>query len=73
MALNTNELKHEVNAIGLLVSGGLDSSILLEHLLDAGRKVRPLYIRSGLCWQAAEELALKRLLNAVGADRKSVV
>ncbi|HEV7223028.1 MAG TPA: 7-cyano-7-deazaguanine synthase [Pirellulales bacterium] len=69
MALNTNELKHEVNAIGLLVSGGLDSSILLEHLLDAGRKVRPLYIRSGLCWQAAEELALKRLLNAVGARR----
>lgn len=69
MALNTNELKHEVNAIGLLVSGGLDSSILLEHLLDAGRKVRPLYIRSGLCWQAAEELALKRLLNTVGARR----
>jgi 7-cyano-7-deazaguanine synthase len=69
MALNADELKHEENAIGLLVSGGLDSSILLEHLLDAGRKVRPLYIRSGLCWQTAEELALKRLLNAVGARR----
>jgi 7-cyano-7-deazaguanine synthase len=69
MALNINKLKHEVNAIGLLVSGGLDSSILLQHLLDAGRKVKPLYIRSGLCWQAAEELALKRFLNAVGIRR----
>lgn len=68
MALN-EELKHEVNAIGLLASGGLDSSILLKHLLDAGRRVRPLYIRSGLCWQAAEELALKRFLNAVGGRR----
>jgi 7-cyano-7-deazaguanine synthase len=69
LTLNADEWKHDVNAIGLLVSGGLDSSILLKHLLDVGRYVMPLYIRSGLCWQAAEELALKRFLSAVGARR----
>ena len=31
--------------IGLLLSGGLDSSILLGHLLAHGRRVQPFYIR----------------------------
>ncbi len=65
MALNTNALKHELNVIGLLASGGLDSSILLSHLLDLGWRVKPFYIRSGLCWQAAEKIALERYLVAV--------
>jgi 7-cyano-7-deazaguanine synthase len=51
--------------IGLLVSGGLDSSILLAHLLAGGRQVRPFYVRSGLVWQAAELRALGRYLAAV--------
>jgi 7-cyano-7-deazaguanine synthase len=69
MALNTNELKHELNVIGLLASGGLDSSILISHLLDLGWRVKPFYIRSGLCWQAAEKIALERYLVAV-ADQQ---
>ena len=69
MALNTNELKHELNVIGLLASGGLDSSILLSHLLDLGWRVKPFYIRSGLCWQVAEKIALERYLVAV-ADQQ---
>ena len=55
--------------VGLLASGGLDSSILLAQLLKVGRRVKPLYIRSGLCWQAAEKMALDRYLDAV-ADRQ---
>jgi 7-cyano-7-deazaguanine synthase len=53
--------------IGLLVSGGLDSSILLAHLLALGRRVRPFYIRSGLIWQAAELRGLRRYLAALRA------
>ena len=69
MALNTNVSKHELNVIGLLASGGLDSSILLSHLLDLGWRVKPFYIRSGLCWQAAEKIALERYLVAVAGPR----
>ena len=69
MAPNTNELKHEVNAIGLLVSGGLDSSILLKHMLDVGRRVKPLYVQSGLCWEAVERAALNNYLDAVRVPR----
>jgi 7-cyano-7-deazaguanine synthase len=69
MAPNTNELKHARSVIGLLASGGLDSSILLSHLLDLGWRVKPFYIRSGLCWQAAEKNALEQFLVAM-ADRQ---
>ena len=57
----------ESEIIGVLVSGGLDSSILIKCLLDAGQRVKPFYIRSGLCWQAEEERSLRRYLDAVAA------
>ena len=41
-------------AIGLLLSGGLDSSILLGWLLGQDRDVRPIYIRSDLVWGREE-------------------
>ncbi|HUE73728.1 MAG TPA: 7-cyano-7-deazaguanine synthase [Pirellulaceae bacterium] len=56
-------------AIGVLASGGLDSSILVAHLLDRGRRVRPFYIRTGLVWQEHELAALRRLLRAIGGRR----
>ena len=55
----------ESEIIGVLASGGLDSSILIKCLLDAGQRVKPFYIRSGLCWQPQEERSLKRYLDAV--------
>lgn len=51
--------------IGVLVSGGLDSSILLVHLLDHGRRVQPFYVRSQLAWEATELAWLRRFLDAV--------
>lgn len=54
--------------LGLLVSGGLDSSILLAHLLDQGWAVQPFYIRSGLSWEDDERRLLARFL----AHRKQV-
>lgn len=69
MAVNTKELKHEAEVVGLLASGGLDSSILLMHLLDEGRRVQPIYIQSGLCWQTAEQIALQGYLDEVSVPQ----
>ena len=54
---------------GILASGGLDSSILLAHLLEAGRRVQPLYIWFGLAWQHAELESLRRFLSAMDSPR----
>ncbi|MCR4412401.1 MAG: 7-cyano-7-deazaguanine synthase [Thermoguttaceae bacterium] len=55
--------------VGVLMSGGLDSSILLGSLLREGRCVQPLYIRSSLAWETAEHGALCRFLAAVASPR----
>ena len=54
--------------IGVLASGGLDSSILIGHLLRDGQRVQPFYIRTGLVWQAEELPALERFLAAVATN-----
>jgi 7-cyano-7-deazaguanine synthase len=46
----------------VLTSGGLDSCILINHLLRQGRLVQPIYVRSGLIWEPAELQALQRYL-----------
>ena len=51
--------------IGVLASGGLDSSILLAHLLASGRRVRPFYVRSGLSWETTELSWLRKFLEAI--------
>ena len=50
--------------IGVLVSGGLDSAVLLCRLAPA-RRLLPLYLRCGLRWEAAEMAWLRRFLQAV--------
>ena len=52
-------------AIGVLASGGLDSAILVGQLLGQRRRVQPIYIRTGLVWEAEELPALRRFLGAV--------
>lgn len=54
---------------GLLLSGGLDSCILLGHLLDEGHRVQPFYIRSQLVWQGEELLAVERFRRALSCPR----
>jgi 7-cyano-7-deazaguanine synthase len=51
------------STIGMMLSGGLDSSILLGHLLVEGYRVRPFYVRSGLFWEEAELSAAGRFLG----------
>jgi 7-cyano-7-deazaguanine synthase len=51
--------------LAILVSGGLDSAILVGETLRAGRKVHPLYVRSGLIWEAVELDYLRRYLDAL--------
>ena len=47
----------------VLVSSGLDSAVLLAHEA-AHYEVRPVYVRCGLAWEAAELRMLSRLVAA---------
>jgi 7-cyano-7-deazaguanine synthase len=53
------------NTVGVLLSGGLDSSILLGDLMLHGQRVQPFFIRSGLAWQREELAAVKQFLRAI--------
>lgn len=57
------------NSIGVLYSGGVDSAVLVGHLLDQGRRVRPMYVRSHLHWEQAELAAARRFLAALAGPR----
>lgn len=57
------------SSLGLLFSGGLDSSILLGELLHQGRYVQPIYVRSGLFWEAEELRAADAFLGAAACTR----
>jgi 7-cyano-7-deazaguanine synthase len=57
------------STIGVLFSGGLDSSILLAHLLGQGHTIRPFYVRSRLVWEALELAACRQFLQALRCDR----
>lgn len=48
-----------------LVSGGLDSAIMLQWLVVSGWEIVPLYCRFGLRWETAELFWLKRLLRTL--------
>jgi len=52
-------------ATAVLISGGLDSAVLLaEEASRAGTDfVQPIYVSVGLAWEAAEQAALRELLD----------
>ncbi|MHB8902010.1 MAG: 7-cyano-7-deazaguanine synthase [Thermoguttaceae bacterium] len=58
----------ETAMIGLLLSGGLDSCILLGDLVRRGHRVLPIYVDSSLVWQGAELGCLRRFLRALGCE-----
>lgn len=53
----------------VLVSGGVDSSVLAAEMLERGYEVHPLYVRSGFYWEKAELHWLKALLRAFRGPR----
>ena len=57
------------STVGLLLSGGLDSSILLGHLLEKGYRVRPFYVDSQLFWQRDELSAASEFVETLDCQR----
>ncbi len=53
--------------LAVLVSGGLDSAVLLAEAARAYPAVYPLYVRTGLFWEAVERTYLDRFLHAIRA------
>lgn len=53
-------------SIAVLASGGLDSALLIGDLART-RVVHPVYIESGMRWEAEEKRALSRFLSALAA------
>jgi 7-cyano-7-deazaguanine synthase len=57
----------ENGPLGVLVSGGLDSAVLLGTAARRHPAVYPVYVRSGLAWEAVEREHLERFLAALAA------
>lgn len=55
------------SATGVLISGGLDSSILLASLVERGHLVQPFYIRSGVVWERQEMTAARKFVSALAS------
>jgi 7-cyano-7-deazaguanine synthase len=51
--------------LAVLVSGGLDSAVLLAEAARAYPAVVPVYVRVGSFWEGAEEAHLRRFLAAI--------
>jgi 7-cyano-7-deazaguanine synthase len=52
-----------------LVSGGLESAVLIDELLAAGHTVIPCYVEGGHIWEGEEKRALQQLLEAMAHER----
>jgi 7-cyano-7-deazaguanine synthase len=50
---------------GLLLSGGIDSAILLDDLLGRDWEVVPFYVRTDCVWQSCEMAAVEQFLAAI--------
>jgi len=48
----------------VLLSGGVDSTVLLAEELSTGARVLPIHVRCGLAWEDAEARAIDRLMAA---------
>ncbi len=60
--------------VGVLVSGGLDSAILVAEEALSGHEVTPIYCREGLFWEEVEIAWLHRFLGSIRrANLRSLV
>jgi len=53
------------DSVAVLMSGGLDSAILLGEALRTSAQICPLYVRCGLHWEAVELEYVRRYLEAL--------
>jgi len=51
----------------VLVSGGVDSAVLVWRALQDGSDVQPVYVRAGMAWEEVEHSCLKRYLGAIAS------
>ena len=60
-------ITHATNSVttGLMLSGGLDSAILLGRLLDQGHDVQPFYVSTGCRWELVERQAVEHFLRVL--------
>lgn len=56
---------HPAEPVAVLVSGGLDSAVLLAEAVQAGVDVHPVYVRTGMHWEPVEQQFLHRFLVAI--------
>ncbi len=55
--------------LAVLVSGGVDSAVLLGEALGVRPAVQPIYVRTGARWEAVEFEYLRRFLKALDQER----
>ena len=55
--------------LAVLISGGLDSAILLGHALRSHTAAQPIFVRFGLYWEDVERSYLDRYLQALNSPR----
>jgi 7-cyano-7-deazaguanine synthase len=53
----------------VLLSGGLDSAVLVSYIGNAGEPVTPVHIRCGYAWEPAEAHCIQRLMKSALAPR----
>ena len=60
--------RHAEHDLAVLVSGGLDSAVMLAEALRYYPAVRPLYVRTGSAWDEIELAHLRRFLTAIARE-----
>jgi len=52
-----------------LISGGVDSAVLVWRELEAGAEVHPVYVTAGMTWEPVERRCLDRFLEGIATPR----
>lgn len=58
-----------MSTVCALLSGGLDSAVMLASLLRDGSAVQPIYVRTGMVWETIERRWLDRFVEALGSSQ----